>query len=190
MPRRNVVLLPGHCYHVYNRGHDRRTIFGGDADYSRFVAILRETVVDAGDQVFAYCLMPNHFHLMLRPATPDANRRIGLLQMRYSKAHQRRTGRLGPLYQSKFEAVDVDTQRYAWVLSRYIHRNLCEAGLCRRPADWPWSSYQEYAGLRQGTLPTTGPVLSGSTAIAYCRFVEFEPEPLLPSDLAIDRGRM
>ena len=98
MPRRQTRLIAGHTYHVFNRGNDRREIFDRPYGYADFVRLLRTYLVDAGDLIVCYCLMPNHFHLMLRPFNDHASRRLGRLQMAYSKAHQRRTGRIGSLY--------------------------------------------------------------------------------------------
>jgi REP element-mobilizing transposase RayT len=123
--------------------------------------------------VVAYCLMPNHFHLLVQPLDDQLSRRMQRLSISYTKAINKRHGRSGALYQGQFQAAHVDRDEYLLYLSRYIHLNPVEAGLVRRPEDWEFSSYREYVGLRQGTLPTPQVVLSQfSSPSAYREFVE------------------
>ena len=186
MPRRTTKLVRGYCYHVYNRGHDRSQLFQTDRHYAHFVTLLRRYLHDAGDSIHAYCLMPNHFHLMLRPWSDDCPGRLGRMQMAFSKAVQRETARTGSAYEGRYQAIEVNTEAYGLSLSRYIHRNAYEAGLCRAVTDWKWSSYPDYVGPRFGTLPDTRWLAAESTPGRYRRFVEADSAPRLPADLRLD----
>jgi REP element-mobilizing transposase RayT len=110
--------------------------------------------------IIAYCLMPNHYHLLICPHDDHLSRRMQQLIISYTKAMNKRYNRVGALFQGQFQAVYVDRDVYLLHLSRYIRLNPVASGLVNRPEDWEFSSYREYVGLRQGTLPTADVVLS------------------------------
>jgi hypothetical protein len=121
----------------------------------------------------AYCLMPNHYHFLVFLKSDDLSSLIQSFALSYTKAINKRYGRVGSLFQGRFKAIHVDRDEYLVHLSRYLHLNPVAAGLVSRPEDWEYSSYREYLGLRQGTLPKPGIVLSQfSSPDAYRDFVE------------------
>jgi len=193
MPQRDTPLVAGEYYHLYNRGHNRQDIFFERENYLFFLRRVRqyllgedETSKDFGElsravwetsevytTVVAYCLMPNHFHLLVRPHDDDLSRRMQRFSISYTKAVNKRYSRVGALFQGQFQAVRVDHDEYLLHLSRYIHLNPVIAGLVRQPEVWEFSSYRDYIGLRQGTLPAPDVVLSQfPTTSAYRAFVE------------------
>jgi hypothetical protein len=121
--------------------------------------------------------MPNHFHLLLCPADDQFSRHMQRFSISYTKAINKRFDRVGALFQGKFQALLVDRNETLLHLSRYVHLNPVEAGLVKRAQDWEFSSYREYVGLRPGTLPRPGVILSQfPTSDGYRRFVEsYEP---------------
>lgn len=193
MPRRAVPLVVGEYYHVYNRGNNRQQIFFERENYLFFLRRVRERLV--GDQdpaggldsgppevrelcsIVAYCLMPNHYHLLVCPKDDQFSHHMQRFSGSYTKAINKRHDRIGALFQGPFQALHVDRSEYLLHLSRYIHLNPVEAGLVRQAQDWEFSSYREYAGLRKGTLPRPDVVLSQfPNRDAYRRFVEaYEP---------------
>jgi putative transposase len=174
MPYRKVPFRSGHCYHLYNRGVDRGPIFFCDDNWLFFVRRLRHYFTSPRADILAYCLMPNHYHLLVHSNIDDFSRRVMQpLSVSYTKAINKQQRRVGPLFQGPFQAVWVDRDAYLIHLSRYIHWNPVAAGLVKRPADWAFSSYRDYVGLRAGTLPVTNLILSQFPSRgAYQAFVE------------------
>ena len=170
MPRRQVALGAGECYHLYNRGNNRGRVFFERENYLFFLRRLREHLLPALD-VIAYCLMPTHYHLLVHvkaATSADADDAAGAavskgmmrLTVSYTKAINKRYERVGALFQGAFQARHVGENNHLLHLSRYIHLNPVEAGLVSRAEAWEFSSYREYIGLRKGTLPQMGVVLA------------------------------
>ncbi len=178
MPRRAEPLVGGGFYHIYNRGVDRRRVFFSRENSLFFLRRLRDHLAvgdAAGVEVLAYCLMPNHYHLLVRPHGDDLAVRLGALSKSYTQAINRQQDRVGPLFQGRFKAKLVEKEAGMVHLSRYIHLNPVAAGLVRDPTDWEFSSMPEYAGLRRGTLPSHAPVWAafegGDARSRYVAFV-------------------
>ncbi len=139
----------GAWYHIMNRGLGRRRIFRSDKDHHYFLSLLADATDRFNAEWHAYCLMSNHYHLMLR--TPDGKlQRImrhinGLYTQYFNRSHKRD----GPLFRGRYKAVLVDAESHWLQLSRYVHRNPAEAGLVQRLADYPWSSYCAYIELTE-----------------------------------------
>ena len=174
MPYRKVEFRADHCYHLYNRGVNRGPIVFCDENWGFFIRRLRRYFTPDHAEILAYCLMPNHYHLLVYLKTDDLGQRVMQpLSVSYTKAINKQQRRVGPLFQGPFHAAWVDRDAYLTHLSRYIHWNPVAAGLVKRPADWAFSSYRDYVGLRAGTLPVTDLVLSQfPSRDAYQKFVE------------------
>lgn len=144
MARPLRIEYPDAVYHVYSRGNERKEIFREGGDYELFLSILRDTAERFDLIIHAWCLMPNHFHLLLE--TKDANlshamkRLLGLYTVRFNRMHNR----LGHLFQGRYKALLVDKDTYFLELSRYIHLNPVKAKLCRDPQDYRWSSMRYF----------------------------------------------
>ncbi len=173
MPRRKVILKPGNYYHVYNRGNNRQLIFLERENYLYFLRQLQARLVDQGVDVIAYCLMPNHYHLLVFLQTEDFSKLMQGFSLAYTKAINKRYQRDGSLFQGRFNGIRVDSDEYLLTLTRYIHLNPVRANLVENAEDWEFSSYQEYIKLRQGNLLKLDEMRSlfGSTE-GYRSFVE------------------
>jgi len=174
MPYRKTEFRAGHYYHLYNRGANRQRIFFCDDNWGYFIKRIRHYFQPELVDVVAYCLMPTHYHLLVYLKTDDLSKEVMQpFGLSYTKGVNRQQERVGPLFQGPFEAVWVDRDEYLLHLSRYIHLNPVTAGLVRRPEEWTFSSYRDYVGLRQGSLPVPGAVLSQFVSReAYREFVE------------------
>ena len=143
MPRRARATSPDSVYHVLNRASKRLTLFSEASDYSAFEAILFELVHDTGMRLLSYCIMPNHWHLVLWPKNisemSDFMRRLTATHaLRWHAFHK--TGGTGPVYQGRYKAIPVQQDSHFFHLCRYVERNPLRAGLVLRAEDWTWSS--------------------------------------------------
>jgi putative transposase len=174
VPYRKVEFRAGQTYHLYNRGVNRQPIFFRPENWGYFIKQLRRYFKPERIDILAYCLMPTHYHLMVTLKTDDLGARVMQpFSVSYTKAVNRQQERVGPLFQGPFQAAWVDRDSYLLHLSRYIHMNPVVAGLVARPEDWTFSSYRDYIGLRNGTLPVPDVVLSQfPSRQAYRAFVE------------------
>jgi len=138
--------VPGGVYHVISRGNDRGDIFLDDGDRSCFLATLRSVVERQNVLCHSYCLMDNHYHLLLE--TPDANLSLAIRQLNgvYAQSFNHRYDRVGHLFQGRFSSKLVEKETYLLVVARYIVLNPVRATLVASPADWTWSSYRAHAG--------------------------------------------
>jgi len=143
-------------YHVINRGNEKQPIYYNEDNYHFFLGRLRKYASKGKQIVIAYCLMPNHFHLLLKETVDDNLKNTMLsLQTSYAKAINKKFKRNGHLFQGKYKKIRIENNNQLLRLSRYIHLNPVKAGLVNVPEEWPYSSYHEYIGLRQGSLPET-----------------------------------
>jgi REP element-mobilizing transposase RayT len=153
MARPLRIQFPGAIYHVVARGNARQQIFLQDTDRRRFLEELWRTCDLKNWLVWAYCLMNNHFHLILETAEPTLASGMRDLEGRYALEFNRRYGRVGHLFQSRYKAFLVQRERYLFQLTRYVVLNPVRANLCAAPEDWRWSSYRDVVGLRTGAAP-------------------------------------
>ncbi|HEX5216691.1 MAG TPA: transposase [Vicinamibacterales bacterium] len=146
MARQPRIQFPGAVYHVMSRGNARQKIFLDEDDCATFLRLLRHVRDRMDWQMWAYCLMPNHYHLLLE--TPAANLSKGMhdLNGAYSVAFNDRHARVGHVFQGRFKALLVDKDRYLIALARYLVLNPVRAQLCEAPGSWRWSSYRATTG--------------------------------------------
>lgn len=147
MTRPLRIEYAGAWYHVMNRGGRRRLIFNTDDQRHYFLGLLGEVHRRYRAEVHAYCLMGNHYHLLIR--TPEANlqRIMRHVNGLYTQYFNRTEGKDGALFRGRYKAILVDADTHWLELSRYIHRNPIDARMVRRLQDYRWSSYRAYVGL-------------------------------------------
>jgi putative transposase len=141
MPRVPRLNVPGGVHHVTARGNRKQTIFLELGDQERFLHIVGRTASRFRLRIYAYCLMPNHYHLVLEQPDLRISAGIQYLNGVYAQWFNRRHGFEGHLFQGRFHAVLVESDWHLLELTRYVALNPVRAGLCRDPADWPWSSF-------------------------------------------------
>ena len=181
MPRRQVIFQAGNYYHVYNRGNNRQLIFFERDNYIYFLRQLRNHLITNGVDIVAYCLMPNHYHLLVYLQTDNFSNLMQAFSLSYTKAMNKRYQRVGSLFQGRFQAIHVDQEEYLLHLTRYIHLNPVHAKFVEKAEDWEFSSYQDYIDLRRGNLPKLEGVRCAAARLApsqfvlpedYCNFLE------------------
>jgi putative transposase len=149
MPRQPRFVLPDLAVHIVQRGHNRAPCFVSPRDYELYLLHARELAVKFQCVMHAYCLMPNHVHMLMTPPSRDA---CGLymrqLGQRYVQYFNRRYRRTGSLWEGRFKSCIVDTARYVLACYRYIEMNPVQPALVERPQDYQWSSFTINAGWR------------------------------------------
>jgi len=148
VPRPNRMVVEGGVYHAYNRLARGERVFQDEAEAKAFVAVLRDVVKRDELTVFAWCLMPNHYHLAVRMGVVPLGRAMRSLQLKVTRGVNRRLKVFGPLWQTRYKAKLISDQRYLDQLMVYIHLNPIAAGLVGDPAEYPWSGHTEL--LRTG----------------------------------------
>lgn len=144
MARPLRIEYPGAWYHVMNRGAGRKPIFKTAAQRSYFLALLADVHERFHAEIHAYCLMGNHYHLLVRTPEGNLQRIMRHINGVYTQYFNRTEKRDGALFRGRYKAILVDAEAYWLELSRYIHRNPLEAHITRRLDDYRWSSYPAY----------------------------------------------
>ena len=134
-------------YHVTARGNAQDAIFLDEQDYRAFCDALSTTVERNRWLCHSYCLLPNHYHLLLETPEPNLGRGMLVLNGRYARRFNRRYQRYGHVFQGPYGAVLLQDDDHLLEVCRYIALNPVRAGLAGSPGDWPWSSYGALAGL-------------------------------------------
>ncbi|MCD4776759.1 MAG: transposase [Candidatus Aegiribacteria sp.] len=147
MTRQLRIKIPGGLYHIYSRGIDRSDIFKDNNDRDKFLEILQNSISNSGWRCYAYCLMNNHYHILIESADGDTSRGMHQLNSVYAQYFNWKHERVGPLFQGRFRSILVDRENYFLELCRYIVLNPVRAGAAKSPEEYYWSSYRVTSGL-------------------------------------------
>jgi len=152
MTRIARVVAQGYPHHITQRGNRRQQVFFRDEDYQMYLDLLAEWCGQNEIDIWAYCLMPNHVHLMAVPHSKEGlAKAIGETHRRYTRRINFREGWRGYLWQGRFASFPMD-QSYALACARYIELNPVRAKLAKRPEQWPWSSARAHLNKEYGPL--------------------------------------
>lgn len=146
---------PDTVYHVISRGNNRQEIFLNNRDYFRYLDLWRKHQAEMDFTVYAYVLMPNHVHWLLKTGFTPLPEIIQRMHSTYARWFNHRHERVGHLFQDRYKSFVCDTDSYLLVLARYIHLNPVRAGLTREVYHYPWSSYPGYCGHENSILNTS-----------------------------------
>ena len=186
MPRVARQLQPGYYYHLLNRGNAKATLFLDRFDYSAFLKRLAGMRTGYDVRLLAYCLMPNHFHLVLRAgATGAVSEAMHWAQTSYVSRFRVRYGSSGHIFQGRFKSFPIQNDRHLLTVMRYAERNPVRANLVRRAQDWRWSSSRWRN--RPNDLLDESPVSLGSDWSAYVDTPQTDAE-LAALRTSISRG--
>lgn len=149
MSRPLRIQYPGAWYHVMNRGLHRRRIFLEEEHYQKFLFLLNDIHLRYKVEIHAYCLMSNHYHLIVHTPEGNLSRAMRHLDGVYTQYFNRHINRDGPLFRGRYKSILIHAENYLLCLSRYIHLNPIEAKLCSKPENYEWSSYATYLQLKK-----------------------------------------
>ena len=141
MARSRRVLLPGGYYHLINRGNDRSTVFHGSADYRGFLQLIEGAQERSRIRLLAFCLIPNHFHLVVSPETAgQISRWMHWLLTTHTHRYHLRRDTSGRVWQGRYKAFPIKHDGHLLTVLRYVERNALRSGLVDRAEEWPWGS--------------------------------------------------
>lgn len=195
MGRNPRIFLPDYPIHVVQRGHDRRAVFCRSSDHAYYLDNLVEAKAKFGICVYAYCLMSNHVHLILAPCNePSAisalMKTIAARQTRYSN---KRLGRSGTLWEGRFKASLIDTDRYLLACMRYVDLNPVRAAIVDAAEDYEWSSYRAHAGFKSSSIvdiPDSFRKLGGTDIERYQAYKDLVTAGSSDSEIALIRSAL
>lgn len=193
MPRRKRVAPGGMVFHVLNRGVGRMRLFDQPADFQAFERVLRETLEQSPMRICAYCVLPNHWHLLLWPEGDDDlavfMQRLTITHVRRWQEHRGYVG-LGHVYQGRYKSFPVGSDEHFWTVARYVERNALRANLVVRAEEWRWSSLwrRERGTAEERSILSAWPIERPTNWTALVNEVENESE-LESVRRSVQRGR-
>lgn len=159
MPRSVRVVPGGVCYHVINRSSGRARIFDSAGDYRYFIHAIQRTQEHLQLEIHAVCLMPNHFHFVVRPqADRDLGKWMQRLMTTHVRWHHARVNSYGPLWQGRYKAFPIQQDEHLLTVMRYVERNALRAGIANCAESWPWGSLNWRLGGRFQRLLAPSPI--------------------------------
>ena len=158
MPRKRIPLIPGQYYHIYNRAIAGNLLFREERNYLYFISRIEKFLFEAAD-LLAYCLMPNHYHLIVKIINGRFSSAMQRMAVSYVLGYNKVYNQNGHLFQGVFQRKQVNDLNYLLHLSRYIHLNPVKAKLVNQPEDWEYSSYQGYIGISKPDIFDPLPIL-------------------------------
>ena len=171
MPRKARIKSSTRIYHVIMRGINRQRIFEDEEDYKKYLWELKRFQEICGYQLYAWCLMPNHIHILIREGNEPLEQVFRRIGASFIYWYNMKYERIGHLFQDRYKSEPVEDSAYLLTVVRYIHQNPVKAGICKKPADYRYSSYSEY--LNGGALLTRDMLLK---QISIDQFVEYHGE--------------
>jgi len=175
MPRIARVVIPHYPHHITQRGTNKTSIFSDDKDREYFLACLNDWAARTGTKIWAYCLMDNHFHLLLVPGQEQSlGKCLHGITFRYAQYYNQKYGRTGRLWQNRYFSCPVDKDEYLWAVVRYIERNPVRASMAKRAEDWEWSSARTHIKGKGSKIPKLSDWLEETERSEYRRFVNEE----------------
>jgi putative transposase len=175
MPRRSRFHSPIGVYHIMMRGNEKKDIFIDNEDKNKFLDILSDKKLVSKYKIYAYCLMNNHIHLILKECDEALSMFMKRINVSYAYYFNKKYNRVGHLFQDRFKSECIDSERYLLSAVRYVHNNPVKAKIVDNPGDYPWSSYNRYINtMDNGLLIDRDEILSlfsSNTELAVRRFI-------------------
>src|SRR3989338_752543 len=171
MARPLRIEFPGAFYHVTSRGDRQEAIYEDNEDRRSYLGILGDVVERFNWLCYTYCLMENHYHLVIETLEGNLSKGMRHLNGVYTQVSNRRHNRVGHLFQGRYKAILIDKDSYWLEVSRYVVLNPVRAGMVKEPGGWPWSSYNATVGSEECSPVVGGGALAGAfwTETGYCK---------------------
>lgn len=182
MPRPLRIWAEGFPFHILNRGNNKQTVFYEQKDYQSFLGLLKESKERFDLRIFSYCLMPNHFHLVVL-SDPSLSKAIQWLLTSYSVRHHLIHGGTGHLWQGRFKGFLIQEDRYLLGVLRYVEGNPVRSGLVKSALDWPWSSHRERVERGRGLIDSKLQILDALPIELPADWTDFVDKPLNEKEL-------
>lgn len=186
MPRRARQLSSTGIYHIMLRGINQQEILEDREDNEKFIRILKDCKLISGYKLYAYCLMGNHIHLLMKVEKEPLERIFKRICVRYVHWYNAKYSRVGHLFQDRFKSEPIEDEKYLLSALRYIHKNPVKAGLVKGVEEYPYSSYGCYIGSNDDSLVDTDFVLG---MMSREQFEQFHREATEDSHLDIKKPR-
>ena len=153
MPRIARGLVDGFIYHILNRGNGRQEVFHRIQDYEGFIDLMKKVKSKHSIKIFAYCLMPNHFHMVVLPTqAKELGKLMQWLMTSYVRRYHRNYGTSGHIWQGRYKSFIIQESAYLLTVLRYVEGNPVRAGLVNSAKEWLWSSHREIIGEEPRSL--------------------------------------
>jgi len=144
MPRTRRKISDTGIYHIMIRGNEKKNIFLDDNDRKKFIRILYKIKLEKCFDLFAYCIMKNHVHLIIKDNSDDISTIMKMINTSYAIYFNYKYDRVGHVFQDRFKSEVIENDRYLLCAIRYVHNNPVKANFCNNPLSYKWSSYKEY----------------------------------------------
>lgn len=149
MPRHSREKCASGIYHIMVRGINRQNIFNDEDDYIRYLDTIRRMKIDNRFELYCYCLMTNHVHLLIKEKGEDTSRVMKRIGTSYAFWYNSKYARVGHLFQDRYKSEGIDNDAYLLSVIRYIHKNPVKAKMVQEPQEYKWSSCQQYYGYKE-----------------------------------------
>jgi len=180
MPRITRGLTDGFIYHVLNRGNGKQCIFHKDQDYNIFIETIKEAKSKYRIKIFAYCLMPNHFHLIIMPVqAKELSNFMQWLMTCHVRRYHKHYETSGHVWQGRFKSFIIQKDNHLLTVLRYVEGNPVRAGLVNSAKAWKWSSHRESSNMKPRLLTSEPPIILSQD---WSRYVD---HPLAANELTI-----
>ena len=192
MPRHPRLFVAGVPVHIVQRGHDRQPVFVENEDFCFYLTNLVEAKMELSIRLLAYCLMTNHVHLLVVPGerARDVSNLMRIVAARQTRRVNKLENRSGTLWEGRYKASLIDTERYLLACYRYVDLNPVRAGMVTAPGDYPWSSYRAHAALEPDAAVDAHTVylaLGQSEAERGCAYRRFVAQAVDDAELSLIR---
>jgi putative transposase len=176
MPRIARIVAVGYPHHIVQRGNNKEEVFQHKKDYEKYLSLLERYSTEKKVNILAYCLMPNHAHLLMKPLEEKALcKMMQGVTLCYTQKFNYKNDRTGRLWECRYHSTIVDSDKYLWAVSRYIENNPARAGIVKRPQDYPYSSAKAHI-LGEGNALLREPLFYEDETHSYRKFMEVEED--------------